>query len=597
MDQPAEEASPPAKKRRIPKACSACRRSKLRCDENRPCSRCVSTGVDCVYIERPKDPIAERFERLESTISYLQGRLDSAHGQTSPAASYVSGPSQADTAPTQQRSSFSVPGTFTGLSSFAIRHPPTLDLVAAGVVSVQDARYWFETFFLGCDRFIPAFDPAFDTYDSVRTRSNVLFDAIVTYGCRAATGVLSKQYQALSSLLRRRTSDLVLLMSQVSHAMPRMEDIQALLVIASFSESGAVLSDVALKAAVNAGLPDRLDDLFAMTIANNQDRAGDIAMLFRQARVWFAVFVLDQILSLDGGKPPSVYIRSSPRRIRALISHSQRTTTDLRLFAQVELNAIRSSFYSSVASGSPGATDQVQISQTMAGSLLDLRMWLSEWHAIELNDTTMTTEHPVMLLNLQIQHAWAVLTLHLPALTASGVENIAFMTDAQRNIAVAAKAASEHHLQLLLTNVEMPGNVSTKPYVANLKYAMEFVWAKNAFSVLIVLRLGILLGDHIDTLALRLSEARAFLAELDKAGMGTNISYIRILLQTVEKCERAIRRCARHGQARESTESSDIDFQSFVPKEFTLEWDFPGLNLCYIPFDWQDLFLDFGATA
>lgn len=48
----------PVKKRRIPKACSACRAKKLACDERRPCSRCSKAGVECVYFERPKDPRA-----------------------------------------------------------------------------------------------------------------------------------------------------------------------------------------------------------------------------------------------------------------------------------------------------------------------------------------------------------------------------------------------------------------------------------------------------------------------------------------------------------------------------------------------------------
>lgn len=167
------------------------------------------------------------------------------------------------------------------------------------------------------------------------------------------------------------------------------------------------------------------------------------------------------------------------------------------------------------------------------------------------------------------------------------------MTDSQRNIASAAKSAAEQHLHLLLTNIHMPGDAPSMSYVANLRYAMEFVWAKNAFCILIVLRLGILLGDPPNALMLRLSEAQTFLRELDKAGMGANISYMRILSQTVDKCERAVKASMRNDEV----ESSDTDFQSFVPKEFMFEWDFPGLNLCYIPFDWQDLFLDFGTTA
>ena len=42
---------------------------------------------------------------------------------------------------------------------------------------------------------------------------------------------------------------------------------------------------------------------------------------------------------------------------------------------------------------------------------------------------------------------------------------------------------------------------------------------------------------------------------------------------------------------------AEMDFQSYVPKEFILEWNFPGLTFCWIPFDFQDLFVDFGARS
>ncbi|KAK4508682.1 hypothetical protein PRZ48_002421 [Zasmidium cellare] len=593
-----ETDSPPiAKKRRIPKACASCRRSKLRCDEKRPCSRCVSTGNACVYFERPKDPTEERFEKIENALSGIQERLNVSHGQPSPVATHSS-ISFEDDSLASTRSVVTRPPVANGHSDFTLREPSTTDLISSGLCSEQDARSWFRTFFLGCDRFVPVFDTTMDTFESVRARSSILFDIIVSYGCRAATGVLSRHYQILYSLLRRHTSDLILRLSASPDRPPLLEDIQGLLTIASYSDSGAVLADIALKAAVQAGLPVGLDSLFASILdTSSSDQGLATPRSLREARVWYGLFVLDHILSLDGGKPSSVSIHSSPRRVRALVSHPERTSTDLRLFAQVELNAIRSTARSSLTRDPVSATlSPDSISRIVNGTLLDLQIWLSEWQAIEFGDASSTTEHPVLLLNLRIQHAWAVLTLQLWALTASGVENIALMTDSQRNIALAAKSAAEQHLQLLLTNVQMPGDAPSMPYVANLCYAMEFVWAKNAFCILIVLRLGILLGDPPNSLIQRLTEAHQFLHELDKAGMGSNISYMRILAQTVDKCERAVKASMR-AEERNSAESSDTDFQSFIPKEFMFEWDFPGLNLCYIPFDWQDLFLDFGTTA
>lgn len=122
---------------------------------------------------------------------------------------------------------------------------------------------------------------------------------------------------------------------------------------------------------------------------------------------------------------------------------------------------------------------------------------------------------------------------------------------------------------------------------------MEFVWAKNTFSILILLRLGLLLGDPPDNLLARLSEAKDFLNELSQIGMGANLGYLKIAAQTVRRCEKAIQIYLRLNDGHNIIEQSGDDFQSFIPEEFVFEWDFPGLHLCYVPMDWQDLFVDF----
>ena len=136
-----------------------------------------------------------------------------------------------------------------------------------------------------------------------------------------------------------------------------------------------------------------------------------------------------------------------------------------------------------------------------------------------------------------------------------------------------------------------------RPYIASFRYAMEFVWAKNAFSILIVLRLSLLLGDPANVLLARLSEAKEFLHELSHVGMGTNVGYLKIVTQTVQRCERAIQAHLQPGGIETLADMDDGDFQTFVPKEFVFQWDFPGLHLCYQPIDWQELFVDFGSVG
>lgn len=102
----------------------------------------------------------------------------------------------------------------------------------------------------------------------MRDRSSILFDTILVYGARAAHGIMSKMYQTLHKLLRQHTSDLVLRLSGVITT--SVEDIQALLVIASYSDSGAVLVDIALHAANTRGLAEALESLLESLLDNSR---------------------------------------------------------------------------------------------------------------------------------------------------------------------------------------------------------------------------------------------------------------------------------------------------------------------------------------
>lgn len=587
--------------------------ARIKCDQKRPCSRCVQSATTCTWHERVQNPVEQRLATIEDAITNLTGRLDAqnARAQASPVYQASVNLSTPDTT-TQgqdrglweaylapQTQTVASPPTSVGKSTtFSVRQSSGGDVVSSGVVHEEQARIWFRTFFEGCDRFVPLFDPTYDTYTSVKHRSGVLFDVIVTYGCRAAVGSVSKEYQILYNSVRRHTSDLIL--RRHGHS---IETIQALLILATYSDSGAILCDIALQVALQLDLPKALDRVLSSLVlrrgSNSQAVMHDL-VLYASVRIWYGSYVLDQILSLDGGKPASISLQATSRRVRALLTHPYRTSLDMRLFAQVELNELRAAGYKAIASIAPG--DDQALASAVDGGLLDLDLWLSDWRAL-LEKHVSPGELDVFALNVRIQHAWATLALQLKALAASGIDNIALMTDSQRLIATAAKEAAQDHLNLLLTSVppingadELTQGISCqKPYVAGFRHASEFVWAKNTFCVLIVLRLSILLGDSNQDIVRKLDRAREFLAELNNIGMGANISYTRILSQTVDKCQRAVDASIRA----ETTPNSPTggDFHSFAPPQFRLEWDFPGLNLCYIPIDWQDLFLDFTATA
>lgn len=437
-----------------------------------------------------------------------------------------------------------------------------------------------------------------------------------------------------------------------------LESIQALLILACYSDKRWLFTSLALRMALELRLPDSIEQLTALLLQrrlNPSNTTLEAAFadrdLLRSARTWCCIYILDQIFSLDGGKEPSIKWTSSPRRLRTFLNHPERTPRDHRLISQVELNSIRASAYAAISKLpiyldlDTEAEIERNLSAIITGTQVDLDLWLQEWETIIQSSSATSAseeeEKSLNLISLHVQHRWAILTLHLKSLSASGIENIAAMTPAQCQILRAAKAAAEAHLTLLssprlsgISNPHLPQTPnSSRQYLSSFRYSMDFVWAKCAFSVLLVLRLSNLLDDPVNDLLELVRQARDLLNELEQVG-GTEVTYYRILAASIDMCERAINasdsscsndHCAGSmagpSPGAVSTSATEplntsvhpndatsviygsekpergarAEFETFIPKEFRFDWDFPGLNLCHISLDWQNLFVDIGS--
>lgn len=94
---------------------------------------------------------------------------------------------------------------------------------------------------------------------------------------------MSKTFQTLHALLRQHTSDLILQLSGL--ASTSIEEVQALLVIASYSDNGAVLIDIALHAANSMGLGESLEKLLSSTLDINAGEGTSTSTLRRGGSV------------------------------------------------------------------------------------------------------------------------------------------------------------------------------------------------------------------------------------------------------------------------------------------------------------------------
>lgn len=514
---------------------------------------------------------------------------------------------------------------------------PDLDPISAGLITVEAAASYFQTFFSGCDRYVPVFDPLYDTLESVRHRSTLLFSAICSVGCRVLTGSESHDSRLLGVHTQRMLNVAIAAAPSRGGAQASMETVQALLVRACYAPERSLLVAVATRMALEIGLPEAYGVLSARCVAVPKVKMGDTpsslagstasedgdedgATLIRKTRAWLHLLMMAQILHIDAGGPPGFRFRGSAQRCRILLESPSSTNIDLYLFSQVELNTLRARVHSTlsdyVRNHPPGERDDEEIMDMVGDARIDINLWFDDWTRIYDRHQS---QMPWLTPNLAVQRCWAETMAMCCALKAAGIENVSAMSPTQRAILAMAKRSLWQHLDIILQEPRL--------YLQSIRYAMDFVWAKNAFCYLLLLKLSLLLPDDEggggtggggpSTNEDLVEKGQVLVEELSKAGGGlrdgarnnTSSLYLHLVRVSVDKFSHAIRSRnlgsrsleSRAESARDSGGSSSraaraerrsggqheggwsqdenqTELQSFVPEQFVFEWDFPGLT-------------------
>ncbi|KAM0512390.1 hypothetical protein ACHAPE_008957 [Trichoderma viride] len=630
--------TPRIRKKRTPKSCGACRRAKAKCDGNRPCSRCCYLKKTCAFIDPPKEAHQLRIEELEQQVAALKDQL-----RKSPTAQIGSHlePSHADIGTALQSSQSGVgpalhslehPATSqdavqlaqpcstprttidhihsNGLTSFmrpSNTQSPTdttlsnkhgkshfevgsvtlPDCVDAGLLSLEQANRYFAIFFQGCDHYVPIFDPQHDSFHGIRERSSLLFSAICTVGCRVVIGTDTQQWHMLDFHVKR-----MLNCALARPAMASLETIQALLVRSCYASERSLLVAAATRMALDLNFPDSYDAMINRSVVptahgkNLTSVDEDTLILMRRARTWLHLFVLGHILHVDAADLPTFKFIGDSRRSRIILKNPAATELDLFLFSQVELNTIRGRIYDSLASHTD--LDDESMMDVVREAKIDISIWFDDWaHIFDKHKV----QSPWLSVNLRVQKCWAENMALCRAVRASGVENVDFMSPAQRSVVAMAKDALEEHLDIMIEESRL--------YIRNLQFAMDFVWAKCAFCYLLLLKLSILLPESKGRSSKELvAHGNILLTELSEASGGshngsrsnTGKQYLQLLQSGIEKFSSVTYEThAALGATNDESYSSRrtpgfgiqnrVELDSFIPEQFIFEWDFPGLTL------------------
>jgi hypothetical protein len=131
---------------------------------------------------------------------------------------------------------------------------------------------------------VPIFCEKHDTLARVSSSSAFLFDAIVSIGCRAEEGFNSPAYHQLQARTRDHVTSLLIETQQ-----PSVEDVQAITLMAAYSENGLVLIALALRFAMQLGLSRAVDQLIVKSTGIPEDVDDEERDLYRLSRVWHGI--------------------------------------------------------------------------------------------------------------------------------------------------------------------------------------------------------------------------------------------------------------------------------------------------------------------
>lgn len=113
---------------------------------------------------------------------------------------------------------------------------------------------------------------------------------MISIVCRAEEGFNSVVYRQLQSRVRDHLTGLL-----IDSTAPTLEDIQAITLVAAYSDNGFVFIALAIRFALQMGLPNVVDRLFA----SSRERSGVVGIeereLYRLSRVWHGICNLDYL--------------------------------------------------------------------------------------------------------------------------------------------------------------------------------------------------------------------------------------------------------------------------------------------------------------
>ncbi|KAJ5491011.1 hypothetical protein N7539_002578 [Penicillium diatomitis] len=216
------------------------------------------------------------------------------------------------------------------------------DIIARGIVSEENARVMYERFVGGSKNYLPLFDPIRDTFDSIRSRSLFCFTVIIYLASRAVMDLRGDTHmqRVLQDESQRLAED------SFFERPTKLETVQAMILLAAYSEKTWFSTALILRTALDSGLEKSLDTLLSQDVLPRSSLTATMAerQLIWETRTWLISFTLELDVASGTGRKSRI-AEVDVAKLRGLLDHPLALPCDMRTICIIELHQLRENWW------------------------------------------------------------------------------------------------------------------------------------------------------------------------------------------------------------------------------------------------------------
>ncbi|KAF3398110.1 hypothetical protein F1880_005993 [Penicillium rolfsii] len=254
------------------------------------------------------------------------------------------------------------------------------DIIARGIVSEENARVMYERFFGGSRNFLPLFDPIRDTFDSIRSRSLFCFTVIIYLASRAVMDLRGDTHmqRVLQDESQRLAED------SFFERPTKLETVQAMILLAAYSEKTWFSTALILRTALDSGLEKSLDTLLSQETLPRSSLSASMAerQLVWETRTWLISFTLELDVASGTGRKSRIG-EVDVMKLRRFLDYPLSLPGDMRTVCIIELHQLRG--HSRIVIDNSSSVREIVLTE-LPTIMTKLQNWWTTWDEIHNNN-------------------------------------------------------------------------------------------------------------------------------------------------------------------------------------------------------------------